>query len=371
MSQTILTATGDYSQLDDYLKKINCKTLFLVCDSAFKFLKISSYFEALPNKLGITVVKFDDFQPNPLYESVEKGVKLFNDSKCNAIIAVGGGSSIDVAKCIKLYSNMNNNENYLKQPIVANNIPFVAIPTTAGTGSEATKYAVIYYEGAKQSVTHESCIPSIVLFDISALETLPEYQKKSTMLDAFCHAVESFWSVNSTDESKEYSKKAISLILANYESYFKNIPDGNSNMLLAANYAGKAINITQTTAGHAMCYKLTSLYGFSHGHAAALCDCVLWPYMAGHTSLCSDSRGQQYLDGVFADLAAVMGCKSALESAEKFIGIFKKLDLKKPVISDNDFEVLKKSVNPVRLKNNPIALDEETIDCLYHQIMEI
>ena len=371
MTQTILTASGDYSQLDAYLKKINCQNLFLVCDSAFKFLKISSYFEALTNKLGINVVKFDDFQPNPLYESVVKGVKLFNDSKCNAIIAVGGGSSIDVAKCIKLYSNMNHNENYLKQPIVPNEIPFAAIPTTAGTGSEATKYAVIYYEGAKQSVTHESCIPSTVLFDISALETLPEYQKKSTMLDAFCHAVESFWSVNSTDESKEYSKKAISLILANYEAYFKNVPDGNSNMLLAANYAGKAINITQTTAGHAMCYKLTSLYGFAHGHAAALCDCVLWPYMASHTSLCSDSRGHKYLDGVFADLAFVMGTHSAYDAAQKFIKIFKKLNLKRPMISDTDFELLKKSVNPVRLKNNPIALDEETIDYLYHRIMEI
>lgn len=371
MHQTILTASSDYSQLDEYLKKINCKSLFLVCDSAFKFLKISSYFETLKNKQRIDIVKFDDFHPNPLYESVVKGVKLFNDSKCDAIIAVGGGSSIDVAKCIKLYSNMNPNENYLKQYIVPNEIPFAAIPTTAGTGSEATKYAVIYYEGAKQSVTHESCIPSTVLFDISALETLPEYQKKSTMMDAFCHAIESFWSVNSTDESKEYSKKAISLILANYEAYFKNIPDGNSNMLLAANYAGKAINITQTTAGHAMCYKLTSLYGFSHGHAAALCDCVLWPYMASHTSLCSDPRGQKYLDEVFADLSVVMGCRTALDSAEKFVELFKSLNLEKPLICNNDFDVLKKSVNPVRLKNNPIDLDEGTIDYLYHQIMEI
>lgn len=370
MSQTILTAANDYAQLDDYLKKLDCKHLFLVCDSAFKFLKINTYFENVTKRLGIDVIIFDDFQPNPLYESVVKGVKLFNDSKCDIIIAVGGGSSIDVAKCIKLYSNMNHNENYLKQTIVQNDIPFVAIPTTAGTGSEATRYAVIYYEGVKQSVTHESCIPSTVLFDISALETLPEYQKKSTMLDAFCHAIESFWSVNSTEESKEYSKKAISLILANYESYFKNIPDGNSNMLLAANYAGKAINITQTTAGHAMCYKLTSLYGIAHGHAAALCVSVLWPYMASHPNLCSDARGQEYLDKVFADLAVVMGCKTVLESTEKFVEIFKGLNLKTPLIRDNDFEILKKSVNPVRLKNNPIALDEATIDYLYHKIME-
>lgn len=370
MTQNVLTASKDYSELDEYLKSLKCHNLFLVCDSAYKFLKINSYFESVNERLGINLIKFDDFQPNPLYESVEKGVTLFNDSKCDAIIAVGGGSSIDVAKCIKLYSNMNHTENYLKQTIIPNTIPFLAVPTTAGTGSEATKYAVIYYEGAKQSVTHESCIPSVVLFDVSALETLPEYQKKSTMLDAFCHAVESFWSVNSTDVSKEFSKKAINLILTNYESYLKNESDGNANMLLAANYAGKAINITQTTAGHAMCYKLTSLYGIAHGHAAALCISVLWPFMITHTDLCIDERGQKYLDSVFEEIAFNMNKKSALEAAEYFNELLNSFELQKPLITENDFEILKKSVNPVRLKNNPVALNEEIIDYLYHQIME-
>lgn len=359
MTQTILTVQDDYSQLDEYFKNLNCKSIFLVCDSSFKFLKISSYFENLFERLNIKVIKFDDFKPNPLYESVVKGVKLFNESNCNVIAAIGGGSTIDVAKCIKLYSNLNPDQNYLKQTIVPNAIPFLAMPTTAGTGSEATKYAVIYYEGAKQSVTHESCIPSTVLLDCSALETLPEYQKKSTMLDAFCHSIEAFWSVNSTPESKEYSTKAIKLILENYKGYLDNTKEGNSNMLLAANLAGKAINITQTTAGHAMCYKLTSLYGISHGHAAALCVRVLWPYMKAHTDLCIDPRGKQYLESVFSELAVVM---------DEFLVLFKNLKLNKIEIKENDFTELTKSVNPVRLKNNPVQLDEKTINYLYHQI---
>ena len=371
MTQTVLTASKDYSELDEYLETLNCHNLFLVCDSAFKFLKISSYFDSVTERLGINIIKFDDFQPNPLYESVVNGVKLFNESKCDAIIAVGGGSTIDVAKCIKLYSNLNHSANYLTQTITPNAIPFLAVPTTAGTGSEATKYAVIYYEGAKQSVTHDSCIPSTVLFDISALETLPEYQKKSTMLDAFCHAIESFWSVNSTDESKEYSKKAIHLILENYKAYLQNEFDGNKNMLMAANYAGKAINITQTTAGHAMCYKLTSLYGIAHGHAAALCVSVLWPFMVKHTDMCIDPRGSKYLENIFAEIAVVMNARNRLDAAETFIALFKSLELKRPLINKDDFDVLAKSVNPVRLKNNPVALDEKTIDELYHQIMEI
>ena len=275
--QQILTASADYVELDEYFVQSGAKSILLVCDSAFGFLRIKDYFETLEARKGIRVVKFSDFQPNPLYESVVKGVEIFHENKCGLIAAVGGGSAIDVAKCIKLYSNMDSSENYLKQQIVPNDVPLFAVPTTAGTGSEATRYAVIYYNGAKQSVTDYSCIPSTVLFDASALKTLPMYQKKATMMDALCHAIESFWSVNSNEESMGYSQQAIEMIVANKASYLANEDAGNENMLKAANIAGKAINITQTTAGHAMCYKLTSLYGIAHGHAAAPCDKALIP----------------------------------------------------------------------------------------------
>ena len=115
--------------------------------------------------------------------------------------------------------------------------------------------------------------------DASALKTLPIYQKKSTMMDALCHSIESYWSVNSTEESNKYSKQAIQTILENKDAYLANKDLGNANMLKAAYLAGKAINITQTTAGHAMSYKLTSLYGIAHGHAVAICISKLWEYM--------------------------------------------------------------------------------------------
>lgn len=110
--------------------------------------------------------------------------------------------------------------------------------------------------------------------DASVLKTLPDYQKKATMCDALCHAIESFWSVNSTDKSKEYSMAAIQNVMKHMDGYLANTDEGNAGMLLAANTAGKAINITQTTAGHAMCYKLTSMFSSAHGHAAILCDRV-------------------------------------------------------------------------------------------------
>lgn len=369
MEQTILTADNNFFQLDEYIIQHGMKNILLVCGKSFDKLNLSNHLKEFANNTNIKISKFSDFRPNPDYNSVVKGVEVFRTNYCDSIIAVGGGSAMDVAKCIKLYANMPDNSNYLNQEIIQNNIQFIAVPTTAGTGSEATRFAVIYYKGEKQSVNYESCIPSAVLFDISVLNTLPEYQRKATMLDAFCHAVESFWSVNSTEESKEDSRKAIHLILTNYESYLTNNADGNANMLLAANYAGKAINVTQTTAGHAMCYKLTSLYGISHGHAAALCVCVLWRYMISNTKLCIDSRGSEYLEKTFSELAKVMGGRVASDGAEIFNSILNKLELSKPSANENDYDILKKSVNPVRLKNNPVQLDENTINYLYHEIL--
>lgn len=373
MGQTILNASSDYRELDKWFQKNNLNKILLVCDVSLQYLKIKKYFDDLSDRIGVSVVKFNDFQPNPLYASVVKGVNTFRNEKCQAIVSVGGGSAIDVAKCIKLYSNMepddgSEEKNYLNQKIVPNNTPLLAIPTTAGTGSEATRFAVIYYKDVKQSVTDNSIIPDTVLLDSSVLETLPIYQKKSTMLDALCHAIESFWSVNSTEGSKAYSAASIKSILENMDRYLANDKSANECMLIAAYTSGKAINITQTTAGHAMCYKITSLYGIAHGHAAAMVDVKLFPWMIKNIDKCIDSRGREYLEETFRQLAGIMGCETAEKAAAKLQSLYDCLDLEKPHPQVHDYEVLTTSVNPVRLKNNPVRLDVESIDTLYHEI---
>ena len=370
--QKIIKANGNYSGLDVYLKETGVKKILLVCDDSIGFLKLDKYFDTLENRLGIKVIRFNDFKPNPLYESAVKGVEVLKENGCELITAVGGGSAIDTAKCIKLYSNMDPDKNYLEQKIVPNEIKLLAVPTTAGTGSEATKYAVLYYNGEKQSITHESCIPEAVLFDVSTLKTLPAYQKKATMMDAFCHGIESFWSVNSNDESKEYSKKAVSLIMDNMEGYLLNDDNACENMLKAANLAGKAINITQTTAGHAMCYKLTSLYNIAHGHAALLCDIKLFPYMQKALDDCIDPRGKEHIEKILAEISKAVGCDSIEAAFDKLASLSHKLELYPPEnVSEEDIEILKNSVNPVRLKNHPVSLTVETIEKLYREILNV
>ena len=276
MEQRILSGIGC---LEAALKELGTRKYLLVRDSSYPYLSIRNYIDALP----APHVVFDGFSSNPLYEDVCKGVALFNREGCDTIVAVGGGSAIDVGKCIKLFSKMEPEQNFLFQGYKDTGVPLIAVPTTAGTGSESTRYAVIYYQGKKQSITHDSIRPPIAILDSSVLKTLPLYQKKCTMLDALCQGIESWWSVNSTQESKGYSRLAVETILENMDAYIRdNDEKAAEKILLAANFAGRAINITQTTAPHAMSYKLTSLYGLPHGHAVAMCLPEVWEYMLGH-----------------------------------------------------------------------------------------
>lgn len=364
------------SNLPDILKKTGCKKLFLVIDSSYPFLNIKDAIETLAVE---EKVKFSDFTPNPLYEQVCNGIELLKSSHCDTILAVGGGSAIDVAKCIKLAVLAKEENAAIIPPLVSQRlsidgtkIPFIAIPTTAGTGSESTHNAVMYYEGAKQTVTNDGVLPHYAILEPSVLKTLPLYQKKCTMMDALCQGIESWWSVNSTEESYEYSRKTVELIMANWRKYiFENNDEAAAQIMLAANYGGRAINITQTTAAHAFSYKITSLYKLPHGHAVAVCLPLIWKYMLDHFDHCIDKRGWNYLESIFKQVSSAMGYNNPVDAIEGFENMMKEMDLHQPIAVDRETEldVLSKSVNPVRLKNNPIQIDEITAKLLYNSIL--
>lgn len=373
MNQTILNGIENLRELLKDSKKV-----FLVCDSSFPYLNIKADIE----NMGVPHVAFSDFSPNPVYEDVCKGIDLFQITKCDTLLAVGGGSAIDVAKCIKLAVLAQEGNDAIIPPLVnirvmcdGSRLPFIAIPTTAGTGSESTHNAVMYFEGIKQTVTNDGILPDVAILEPSVLKTLPLYQKKCTMLDAFCQGIESWWSVNSTEESYEYSRKTIELIMANWRQYiFENNEEAAANIMLGANYGGRAINITATTAAHAMSYKITSLYNFPHGHAVAVCLPEIWDYMNGHIDKCVDRRGETYLTGIFDNISKAMGCQTSSAAITMFRKMLKEMDIKNPISElsnrPSDLTLLTSSVNPIRLKNNPIELDAESIKLLYSKIIK-
>ena len=366
MRQTIFRGKKSYYRLEKILSKHCIKNFMLVCDSAYHFLSIKDYL----NNLNIKFVIFDQFTSNPLYEDVCKGVDLFNQNQCDAIMAIGGGSAIDTAKCIKLFCKMDKKTEYLKQDFADNGILFIAIPTTAGTGSESTKYSVIYYNGEKQSITHDSIIPQYAILDHSLLYTLPVYQKKCTILDALCQGIESFWSINANFKSRHYSIRAIKLILKYMKQYLTNSDINLKKIMLAANYSGKAINITQTTAPHAMSYKLTSLFQLPHGHAVAVCLPKVWKFMIDNLEKCVHPKGSSYLLKLLEKLSKLFKTKKIDHSIDQFENLLISLDIKAPKTNDEDIiKLLVDSVNVTRLKNNPIKLSQIDLHQLYKKIL--
>lgn len=337
--QTVLSPERGYQELDRYMRPFS--RIFLVCGSSFRNLAVGTYLEKLAIRNELQMVRFSGFSPNPDWEEIEKGIELFQASVPDVVVAVGGGSAIDTAKCIR-YSFRGE-------------IPLLAVPTTAGSGSEATHFAVVYRQGVKESV--DCGLPDAILLDPSALDTLPPYQRKATMLDALCHGIESFWSLKATRESRAYSRRALQQIMSSYQGYLENTPKGNAGMLQGANWAGRAINIAQTTAGHAMCYSMTKRFGLAHGHAAALCVSKLWPWLLDQSAELPE------------ELADAMGCNTLRESAERFQTILSQLKLKTPVCTEEELADMAVSVNPERLGNFPIPISEQEILKLYREIL--
>lgn len=364
--QKILHCDLNGGALDDILQKERLSRTLLVCDGGFQYLPFGEKIKALPQ----IVETFSGFSSNPTYESISDGVRAFNRAECESIVAVGGGSALDVAKCIKLFCRMDASRCYLDQEKADTGVPLIAVPTTAGTGSESTRYAVMYYGGVKQSITHGSILPSYALLDPSALRSLPLYQKKCTMLDAICQAIESFWSVNATDESRSYSMKALTELLQNQAAYLAGDQAAAAAVMTAANLAGQAINITQTTAAHAMSYRLTKLFNLPHGHAVAVCLPGVWRRIAHDAEKTIDPRGPEYLQTTLAALARAMGAETTDAAIARFVSLLEQMDIRPPKPDETQLAALAASVNPDRLRNNPVLLTKETLYDLYAHLEE-
>lgn len=343
------------SRLEALLAHVPMHEVMLVCGHSFSALPMPALFR--------DAVRFDAFTPNPLYEEVCQGVSLFCQRRCRMLVAVGGGSAMDVAKCIKLFCRMDPSVSFLQQEERDSGVPLIAVPTTAGSGSESTQYAVIYHRGEKQSVFHPSLLPDYAVLEPLLLQTLPLYQKKCTMLDALCQAIEACWSVHSTHESNRCARRAIATIAASYRAYlFEESGEAATRVMRAANDAGRAIQITQTTAPHAMSYQLTALYRLPHGHAVALCLPEVWEYTMRHPELCVDPRGVEHLKRALSELPV---------DPQWFRALVQELGMQPAGLtpSEAQLEFLTQSVHTIRLKNHPVALQPDVLRNMYERML--
>lgn len=236
------------------------RSVALVTDGpAYSLSGAAAFFDPLLADARRLVVK----TPNPKVGEVQALLDEMGPDKPMAFVAVGGGTSTDTAKLLNfaVATGLPIRE-LLMCKACPQLLPFLAVPTTAGTGAEATRFAVCYDGETKYSIDFPEIRPSHVLVLPELTASLPPYQRASTNFDAYAQAVESLWARGATEESKSYAHRALELMKAD------NWPE-------ASYWAGRAIDISRTTAAHAFSYYLTSHYGIPHGHAVYM----VFPYI--------------------------------------------------------------------------------------------
>jgi phosphonopyruvate decarboxylase len=313
------------------------------------FKEVKNIFKKQINTLKCTY--YNDFSNNPQEKEVKKALSQLNGTY-DIIIAIGGGSVIDFAKLFKFYAKISTS--------------LIAIPTTIGTGTEATSFATFYINRIKQSAENNRLLPSYAIIDGQFVKSLPKYIKTCCALDAYCHAIESFWSVNSTSESIQYATKAIELLRDNI-IYYINKPNIKNieNISLAANIAGKAINITKTTAAHALSYAITIKYGLPHGHAVVLSIGKLIDLNSKVTPQnCNDKRGYKFVVSQMQSLYKLLQTNNASEYFKTLFNIIC-LENNLSKLGITDIDSITTCVNKSRLKNNPRTLSSQELKTIF------
>jgi alcohol dehydrogenase class IV len=250
-------------------------------------------------------------------------------------------------------------------------IPLVAVPTTAGTGSEATHFAALYVDGVKHSVGHVSFRPDYVLLDPALSSSMPPRLTAETGLDALSQAIESMWSSRSTDQSLAYARAALELAWGNLEGAVRAPTQANrAAMCTAANLAGRAIDISKTTAAHALSYSITVRHGVAHGHAVALSLGALIEFnseIADHD--CMDPRGTAFVRARIGEVLAAMGVSDGTSGRRSFSDLVRRLGLETSLSlvgagAPAARAEIVDSVDAKRLANNPRALGPESLQAL-------
>lgn len=357
----VLLEDGALRRIDELLTQLGAENLFFVADlPAYKFSGAAAILEPVLARRKVTW--FTEFALNPKIEDVERGVALFREKNADAVISLGGGSALDMAKLISGCGSQNGVPADFatgKRKLEKSGPPKILIPTTSGTGSEATHFAVVYIGEQKFSMAHPSLLPEYVIIDPQLTHSLPPGPTAACGLDALCQAIESIWAVGSTTESIGYATEALRLALAHLETTVVNpTPEGRRAMARAAHLAGRAINISKTTAPHAFSYAVTTRFNVPHGAAVALTISAFLQHNCGvDDSSCTDPRGAAAVKERLQFLLDELGQGSlapAVSRLEKIIArIGCPVRLGATGIRRDDLPGLIQAVNVERLSNNP------------------
>jgi alcohol dehydrogenase class IV len=337
----VIEGAGALAGLAAELVSAQLHKVLIVTDSglvdAGHVATVTEYIE----KSGIEVVLYDAIKTDPLDTMVVDALNLLKTSNCDAVIGLGGGSSLDVSKCVSLmqtnaghimeYTRISKNPRKFTQP----RIPLFLIPTTSGTGSEVSPFAVITNTeiNRKSNITSQQFLPDVVILDPVLILTLPQDWTAGSGMDALTHAIDAMTIKNAISHPNvmcdTLSLQAISLVAKNLRQAYANGQnlDARRKVMIGSHLAGMVL-ARGTGASHGLANMLSKYYHVNHGDSVGM----LLPYCMQYNLIACPER--------FAQIAEAMGENieglSVLEAAQKSIDAVKSLirDISLPTVSD-------------------------------------
>lgn len=362
-------------ELSTVFQKENIRRVLIVTDAGIVRSGIAAQLEAVLDEDDISYAVYDQTRPNPTVVNVELALSLYRRYRCQALIAIGGGSSMDCAKAVGArLARPGTPLGKLKGTLrILRPLPtLIAIPTTAGTGSETTLAAVITDTQAQHKYVMNDfvLIPKYAVLDARLTLSLPPHLTATTGMDALTHAVEAYIGRSTTRQTRQEALEATRLVFANVERAYRNGKDyeARSNMLTAAYRAGIAFSRSYVGYVHAVAHSLGGQYNIPHG----LANAVLLPYVL-------ESYGS-YIHRKLHDLAVAAGVASPQEedaiAAAKFIRAIRQLNARMGIpetlegIRPEDIPVMaahaEKEANP--LYPVPRLMTREELTFFYEQV---
>ena len=364
-------------QIPELLNKKNIRKVMLVTDPGIRGLGITKHLEDILKKQGFGLTVYDKVQPNPTVKNVEEARQMYIEDGCEALIGFGGGSSMDTAKAVgALIARPNSTLEdlggmlriWLRTPYT------IAIPTTAGTGSETTVAAVILDEetGHKYALMDFPLIPDVAVLDPETTRTLPPKITAGTGMDTLAHAVEAYIGNSTTKQTRREALRAVRLVFRNLERAVKNGNDmkARRGMLRASYLGGCAFTVSYVGYAHAVSHSLSGKYNLPHGETTA----ILLPYVleAYGTAIYPQLKALAIAAGVaHMDTEEALAAQSFIRAVwelNRRIGIGTKI----PAVKKEDITDMARSAagegNPVYPV--PVLMDAKALERFYYDVYE-
>lgn len=372
MANKLITGEGATEQLLQETRRLNIKNPLIVTDEILQKVGIV---DQIQSKLeGISLGVYTGVKPEPEIALVEECTSIFREGKHDGLIAVGGGSAIDIAKSVSAYANFKGSidELFGTDLVPEKGAPIIAIPTTAGTGSEVTNIAILSDKEAqlKKGIASDYILPDTAIVAPEMTLTMPKSVTAASGIDALVHAIEAYISVNASPITDALALGAMKLIAKNLPKAYAN-PNhlkAREYMATASLMAGMAFGNAGVGAVHALAYPLGGRYHIAHGVSNAL----LLPYVMEWNKISCVERFRDIAEALGENVWGLSDSEAADRAVEAMRRLCEAVDIPKGI---HTFNVPKEAIPLMAedaskidrlLKNNPRMFSVQEIEKIYN-----